>query len=120
LRRNTILVLIKTVNSGLVDDQKHYGHLWNTWKTGKYDISKPAPIVEWQQINVKNITTNDLLHMNSGLEWEENYSTICDATTMLFQSGNMGRIQLEKTAVLLHLTLIGTIPLGRLTYCPIF
>jgi CubicO group peptidase (beta-lactamase class C family) len=33
--------------------------------------------------------------MNSGLEWEENYSTICDATTMLFQS-NMGRIQLEK------------------------
>jgi hypothetical protein len=36
--------------------------------------------------------------MNSGLEWEENYSTICDATTMLFQSGNMGRIQLEKIA----------------------
>jgi hypothetical protein len=57
--------------------------------------------------------------MNSGLEWEENYSTICDATTMLFQSGNMGRIQLEKT-VALHLTLIGTILLGRLTYCPIF
>jgi hypothetical protein len=49
------------------------------------------------EINVK-YTTNDLLHMNSGLEWEENYSTICDATTMLFQSGNMGRIQLEKTA----------------------
>jgi CubicO group peptidase (beta-lactamase class C family) len=67
----------------------------------------------------KNITTNDLLHMNSGLEWEENYSTICDATTMLFQSGNMGRIQLERQ-LLLHLTLIGTILLGRLTYCPIF
>jgi hypothetical protein len=47
----------------------------------------------------------------------ENYSTICDATTMLFQSRNMGRIQLEKT-LLLHLTPIGTIP--RLTYCPIF
>jgi CubicO group peptidase (beta-lactamase class C family) len=72
--------------------------------------------VEWQQ-DKKNITTNDLLHMNSGLEWEENYSTICDATTMLFQSGNMGRIQLEKTAALHP---IGTIPLGRLTYCPIF
>jgi CubicO group peptidase (beta-lactamase class C family) len=54
--------------------------------------------MEWQQDKRKNITTNDLLHMNSGLEWEENYSTICDATTMLFQSGNMGRIQLEKTA----------------------
>jgi CubicO group peptidase (beta-lactamase class C family) len=65
-------------------------------KQGKYDISKPAPIWSGSKINVKNITTNDLLHMNSGLEWEENYSTIC-ATTMLFQSGNMGRIQLEKT-----------------------
>ncbi|PKH66682.1 serine hydrolase [Flavobacterium sp. ALD4] len=67
-------------------------------KKGKYDIYKPAPIEEWQQDKRKNITTNDLLHMNSGLEWEENYSTICDATTMLFQSRNMGRIQLEKTA----------------------
>jgi CubicO group peptidase (beta-lactamase class C family) len=65
-------------------------------KQGKYDIYKPAPIVEWQKDKRKNITTNDLLHMNSGLEWEEDYSTICDATTMLFQSRNMGRIQLEK------------------------
>jgi hypothetical protein len=56
--------------------------------------------------------------MNSGLEWEENYSTICDATTMLFQSGNMGRIQLEKTAAFAPNT-IGIL-LGRLTYCPIF
>ena len=36
--------------------------------------------------------------MNSGLAWEENYSTICDATQMLFQSENMGRVQLEKEA----------------------
>jgi hypothetical protein len=37
----------------------------------------------------------------------ENYSTICDATTMLFQSGNMGRIQLEDSCFCI---LIGTIP----------
>jgi hypothetical protein len=43
--------------------------------------------------------------MNSGLEWEENYSTICDATTMLFQSGNMNTIREDS---FLHLTLIGT------------
>jgi CubicO group peptidase (beta-lactamase class C family) len=74
----------------LVDDKKHYGHHFGILeKQGKYDIHKPAPIMEWQQDKRKNITTNDLLHMNSGLEWEENYSTICDATTMLFQSGNM-------------------------------
>ncbi|MEZ7505640.1 serine hydrolase domain-containing protein [Flavobacterium sp. Arc2] len=68
-------------------------------KQGKYDIYKPAPIVEWQKDKRKNITTNDLLHMNSGLEWEENYSTICDATKMLFQAENMGRVQLEKPSV---------------------
>ena len=40
-------------------------------KQGKYDINKPAPIPEWQKDERKKITTNDLLHLNSGLEWEE-------------------------------------------------
>jgi CubicO group peptidase (beta-lactamase class C family) len=44
----------------------------------------------------KKITTSDLLHMNSGLAWEESYDKICDATQMLFQAANMGRVQLEK------------------------
>jgi CubicO group peptidase (beta-lactamase class C family) len=65
---------------------------------GKYDINKPAPIAEWKNDDRKIITTNDLLHMNSGLEWEEDYSTICDATEMLFLAENMGRVQLEKEA----------------------
>ena len=55
-------------------------------KQGRFDIYKPAPIAEWQNDNRKNITTNDLLHMNSGLEWEEEYDKICDATKMLFQT----------------------------------
>ena len=67
-------------------------------KQGKYDIYKPAPITEWQNDDRKIITTNDLLHMNSGLEWEENYSTICDATNMLFQEKDMSRSQLVKPA----------------------
>jgi CubicO group peptidase (beta-lactamase class C family) len=67
-------------------------------KQGKFDIYKPAPIAEWQNDSRKNITTNDLLHMNSGLEWEENYTKICDATTMLFHDEDMTRIQLEKPA----------------------
>lgn len=65
---------------------------------GKFDIYKPAPIPEWQNDERKNITTNDLLHMNSGLEWTENYSTICDATQMLFQAEDMGKVQLQKPA----------------------
>jgi CubicO group peptidase (beta-lactamase class C family) len=68
-------------------------------KQGRYDIYKSTPIVEWKNDKRKNITTNNLLQMNSGLEWEENYSTICDATKMLFQSKNMGRVQLVKQSV---------------------
>nr|WP_315213010.1 serine hydrolase [uncultured Flavobacterium sp.] len=65
---------------------------------GKFDIYKPTPIPEWTNDERKIITTNDLLHMNSGLEWEENYNTICDATQMLFQAEDMSRSQLEKPA----------------------
>lgn len=66
-------------------------------KQGKLDVYKPAPIAEWQNDERKNITINDLLHMNSGLEWEENYTKICDATKMLFQEKNMGQVQILKS-----------------------
>ena len=65
-------------------------------KQRKFDIDVPAPIPEWANNKRKSITTSDLLHMNSGLQWVENYSTICDATRMLFQAEDMSRNQLEK------------------------
>jgi CubicO group peptidase (beta-lactamase class C family) len=68
-------------------------------KQGKIDIMKPAPIAEWQDDARKKITINDLLHMNSGLEWEEQYDKISDATKMLFQAEDMGKVQAEKLAV---------------------
>jgi CubicO group peptidase (beta-lactamase class C family) len=67
-------------------------------KQGKFDVNAPAPIPEWKNDDRKKITTNDLLHMNSGLQWVENYSTICDATEMLFQAEDMSRSQIEKPA----------------------
>ncbi|MFM9989519.1 serine hydrolase domain-containing protein [Flavobacterium sp.] len=67
-------------------------------KQGKFDINKPAPIAEWQNDERKNITTNDLLHMNSGLEWEEDYEKISDATKMLFQAEDMSKSQVVKPA----------------------
>jgi CubicO group peptidase (beta-lactamase class C family) len=67
-------------------------------KQGKFDINKPAPIAEWQNDERKNITTNDLLHMNSGLEWEEDYEKISDATKMLFQAEDMSKSQIVKPA----------------------
>ncbi|MEO5776981.1 MAG: serine hydrolase [Flavobacterium sp.] len=67
-------------------------------KQGKIDIMNPAPIAEWKNDERSKITINDLLHMNSGLEWEEDYTKICDATKMLFQAEDMSRCQLEKPA----------------------
>ncbi|RTY88224.1 serine hydrolase domain-containing protein [Flavobacterium sp. RSP15] len=68
-------------------------------KQGKYDIYKPVPIPEWKNDHRKGITTNDLLHMNSGLEWEEQYDKISDATKMLFQAEDMTLSQKEKPIV---------------------
>ncbi|WP_281323032.1 serine hydrolase domain-containing protein [Flavobacterium aestivum] len=68
-------------------------------KQGRFNIYRPAPIAEWENDNRKNITTNDLLHMNSGLEWDEYYDRICDATKMLFQTEDMTRSQLIKPAI---------------------
>jgi CubicO group peptidase (beta-lactamase class C family) len=67
-------------------------------KQRKFDIDAPAPIPEWANDGRKLITTNDLLHMNSGLQWVEDYATISDATKMLFQAEDMTRSQLEKPA----------------------
>ena len=66
-------------------------------KQGKFDINKPAPISAWQNDNRKNITTANLLQMNSGLEWEERYDKICDATHMLFVEEDMTQSQLIKS-----------------------
>lgn len=67
-------------------------------KQGKIDIYKPAPIKEWATDNRSKITISDLLHMNSGLEWEENYDEISDVTKMLFIETDMTKSQLKKPA----------------------
>lgn len=63
---------------------------------GKLNIQDKAPIKEWQNDERKNITIHNLLQMNSGLEWDENYDKISDATKMLFLSRNMGNVQRDK------------------------
>ena len=65
-------------------------------KQGKFNINLPAPVKEWQKDQRAIITTSDLLHMNSGLEWVEDYGSICDATNMLFQDEDMTQSQVNK------------------------
>lgn len=67
-------------------------------KQGKLDINKPAPVTEWANDERAKITLANLLNMNSGLEWEEDYTKICDATVMLFATEDMSQTQLVKPA----------------------
>ncbi len=53
----------------------------------------------WQGDPRKEITYNDLLRMQSGLEWDEDYSGISDVTKMLFLEEDMGKIQSEKELI---------------------
>jgi CubicO group peptidase (beta-lactamase class C family) len=62
----------------------------------KINISNRAPIASWQEDVRKNITIHNLLQMNSGLEWDENYDEISDATKMLFLERDMTKMQEEK------------------------
>jgi CubicO group peptidase (beta-lactamase class C family) len=59
----------------------------------KIDIQDKAPITSWQKDARKNITIHNLLQMNSGLEWDENYDEISDATKMLFLERDMTKMQ---------------------------
>ena len=58
-----------------------------------FDIYKPAPIPEWSDPKDARhkITTDQLLRMSSGLEWEEDYSKPSSATNMLYVESDMGR-----------------------------
>ncbi|WP_293875458.1 serine hydrolase [Flavobacterium sp.] len=68
-------------------------------KQSKINIMNPAPIVAWKKDARSKITISDLLHMNSGLEWDEDYGKISDATRMLFQAKNMSQSQIEKPLI---------------------
>jgi CubicO group peptidase (beta-lactamase class C family) len=68
-------------------------------KKGKIDIEATTGLKEWEDDERSKITYSDLLHMNSGLEWEEDYNTLSDVTRMLYLKSDMGRMQIDKTLV---------------------
>jgi len=66
---------------------------------GKINVLDKAPVSEWQNDDRKDITLHNLLQMNSGLEWDENYDKISDVTKMLFLEEDMTEMQKSKPLV---------------------
>ncbi len=63
---------------------------------GTINISKPAAIEEWTGTEKNAITLNDLMQMQSGLEWNEDYGNRSDVTLMLHCQPDMGHFAFEK------------------------
>ena len=63
---------------------------------GMVDIHAPLDIPEWQQDGRKDITLNDLLQMQSGLEWNEDYGNRSDVNLMLHRETDMGAFAQSK------------------------
>ncbi|WP_299433428.1 serine hydrolase [uncultured Maribacter sp.] len=66
---------------------------------GKINVNSITSIPEWQNDERKDITINHLLRMQSGLEWEEDYTKISDVTKMLYLDADMTKPQRDKKAI---------------------
>jgi CubicO group peptidase (beta-lactamase class C family) len=65
-------------------------------KQGKIDVDQPAGIEEWKNDDRRTITIKDLMQMQSGLKWNEDYGNKSDVTVMLHCESDMGRYAFEK------------------------
>jgi len=57
-------------------------------RQGKLDVNASAPVSQWLKDPRRDITINDLMHMSSGLKWDENYSDVSSVTRMLYRSSD--------------------------------
>ena len=62
----------------------------------KIKVTDKAHIKAWKNDDRRNISVHNLLQMNSGLAWDENYDEISDATKMLFLERDMAKMQAQK------------------------
>lgn len=68
-------------------------------KQGKITINQANLFPEWGNDKRSKITLDNLLRMNSGLAWLEDYNTMSDVTKMLFLEEDMTRVQLDKPSI---------------------
>ncbi|PCE63923.1 serine hydrolase domain-containing protein [Sediminicola luteus] len=68
-------------------------------KENGLDVQQKPDLALWQEDDRKHITYHDLLQMESGLAWDEDYSGISDVTKMLFLEIDMPSVAWNKKAM---------------------
>lgn len=68
-------------------------------KKGLLNINAPADIPEWKNDKRASITIENLMHMNSGLKWNEDYGNVSNVTVMLYEASDMARFAYRKPLV---------------------
>ena len=66
-------------------------------RKGRISVDEDDLFKEWEKDPRTFITLDNLLKMESGLKWDEDYNKISDVTKMLFLSKDMSRVQLKKS-----------------------
>jgi CubicO group peptidase (beta-lactamase class C family) len=59
-------------------------------KNGYWQLDEPMPLSEWHKDERNKITLRHVMQMTSGLDWEEDYGKVSNATLMLYREHNMG------------------------------
>ena len=65
-------------------------------KDGRLTVNAPLDLPEWRKDGRKAITLNDLMQMQSGLKWNEDYGSRSDVNLMLHRETDMGLYALSK------------------------
>lgn len=68
-------------------------------RQGNLAIDQPLSFEDWNVGTPRKISLNNLMHMNSGLKWNEDYGTLSDVTVMLHKQGDMGAYAAERESV---------------------
>jgi len=78
--------------------------IMNAWvgrlvQAGRISIDDKALYEKWLGDDRSKISLNNMLHMTSGLEWEEVYDKVSGATTMLFDSEDVVATARDRAAI---------------------
>jgi CubicO group peptidase (beta-lactamase class C family) len=65
-------------------------------KKGLLNITEPANIPSWKNNKRSVLTIENLMHMNSGLKWNENYGNLSDVTLMLHKTADFAEYTYNK------------------------